>query len=146
LEQATSDTADVGEIAPSLDPQAYAEAFNQVQRYITAGDLYQVNLTFKQQFQVTGDPIDLYRRLRMWQPVAHGGLVRGADFHVLSRSPELFIDIHGGKIVMRPMKGTAARGTSPAADTAQRDDLRADTKNRAENLMIVDLMRNDMSR
>lgn len=146
LQREAVEAAEASKIRSSLDQDSYRKAFEQVQRYISAGDLYQVNLTLKQQFQVTGDPAHLYRQLRIRQPVAHGGLLRGTDFHVLSLSPELFIDISDGNMVMRPMKGTAARGTSAAADTARREHLHADAKNRAENLMIVDLMRNDMSR
>lgn len=130
----------------SMSPDAYFAALARIQAYIAAGDLYQVNLTFKRRLRVRGDPLALYRRLRRRQPVAHGGLIRAPDFHILSLSPELFVEVNDGDVTMRPMKGTAPRGADAAADAHQRRRLQRDAKNRAENVMIVDLMRNDLSR
>lgn len=133
-------------IASSMTREQYLEAFARVQNYIADGDVYQVNLTLKQRFHMQGCPIALYRRLRRRQPVAHGGLVQAPDFHVLSLSPELFLTVRGDHATMRPMKGTAPRGDTAASDRRHRLQLQGDIKNRAENLMIVDLMRNDLGR
>lgn len=113
---------------------------------IAAGDAYQVNLTFPIRFRFAGHPLALYAALRAKQPVAHGGVVALGESTVLSVSPELFVSVEGGRAVTRPMKGTAARGTDVAADCEARERLAADPKQRAENLMIVDLLRNDLSR
>ena len=117
-----------------------------VKTLIEAGDAYQVNLTFPIRFHCAGDPLALYAALRARQPVAHGGVVALGESTVLSVSPELFVSVEGGHVVTRPMKGTAARGADAAADCEARARLAADPKERAENLMIVDLLRNDLSR
>lgn len=122
---------------------AKAEA---VKALIAAGDVYQVNLTFPIQFRYQGDPLALYAALRARQPVAHGGVVALGDSTVLSLSPELFVSVHEGHIAARPMKGTAARGVGEAADREAARRLANDPKQRAENLMIVDLLRNDLSK
>jgi len=134
------------DIAPSLDEAAYARAFSRVEELIAAGDTYQVNLTFKARFRLEGDPVALYRTLAASQPAAYGALIRAADHWVLSRSPELFVARKGDRLSARPMKGTIRRGRTLEEDAAQRAALAADPKNRAENLMIVDLIRNDLAR
>ncbi len=93
-----------------------------------------------------GDPLDLYRALRKRQPVAYGGVVALGDETVVSLSPEVFFEAHGRAIRARPMKGTAQRGVMPTEDMARAQYLVEDEKSRAENLMIVDLLRNDLSR
>ena len=113
---------------------------------IAAGDVYQVNLTFPIHFDYGGDPLALYGAMRARQPVTYGGMIRLDDLAVLSVSPELWIDVRAGIAATRPMKGTAARGADAAADRAAAADLAADPKQRAENLMIVDLLRNDLAR
>ncbi|MGD8811068.1 MAG: aminodeoxychorismate synthase component I, partial [Gammaproteobacteria bacterium] len=130
----------------SVDRAEYLSRFERAKRYIADGDVYQVNLTFPQRFRYTGDPLALYRALRRRQPVRHGALIAADDFHVLSFSPELFLDVRDGVAAMRPMKGTIARGRTPEEDSAQAAFLKADAKSRAENLMILDLMRNDLGR
>ncbi len=117
-----------------------------VKALIADGDAYQVNLTFPIKFRYDGAPLALYAALRARQPVAHGGLVALGDCTVLSVSPELFVSVSGRDVVTRPMKGTTARGGDEAADLAARQRLLDDPKQRAENLMIVDLLRNDLSR
>ncbi|RME68602.1 MAG: aminodeoxychorismate synthase, component I, partial [Alphaproteobacteria bacterium] len=97
-------------------------------------------------FAVGGDPAALYARLRRAQRARHGAFICTGDWTVLSFSPELFFARDGDRLTCRPMKGTLARGLDAAADRAQRARLAADPKNRAENLMIVDLMRNDLAR
>ncbi len=130
----------------SITRAEYLRALARVKDYILAGDVYQINLTFKYLFNFAGDPLSLYDELRRKQRVAHGAVIHGEDFDVLSLSPELFISVREGKILAKPMKGTARRRPTAALDAAERDWLRGDEKSRAENLMIVDLLRNDLSR
>ena len=130
----------------TLDRETYLSKFRQVKNYIAAGDVYQVNLTFKHRFRYVGDPVALYGELRRRQRVPHGALIAADDFHVLSFSPELFLRCREGTAEMRPMKGTMARGRTPKEDAAHAAFLRTDGKSRAENLMILDLMRNDLGR
>lgn len=129
-----------------LDEAGHAAAVQRVFDYLHAGDAYQVNLTFPIRFRYAGDPLALYGALRASQPVAHGGIVATGAASILSVSPELFVETAGGQAMTRPMKGTAARGVDAASDKAAKAALRADPKQRAENLMIVDLLRNDLSR
>jgi para-aminobenzoate synthetase / 4-amino-4-deoxychorismate lyase len=126
--------------------ESYRKAFARVHAYLAAGDVYQVNLTLRYLFDFEGDAVALYLDLRRRQRVGHGAVIWAPDFHVLSLSPELFIRLDGRHASVRPMKGTAARGNSPEEDARQRTWLAGDEKSRAENLMIVDLMRNDLGR
>lgn len=134
-------------MSPLVSRAEYAAAFARVKAYIAAGDVYQVNLTFPLSAETTAPARALYSGLRAGQSVGHGCLIETGDFAVLSRSPELFfsVDAHG-RATARPMKGTAPRGATPAEDDALAEGLRLSEKNRAENLMIVDLLRNDLSR
>jgi para-aminobenzoate synthetase / 4-amino-4-deoxychorismate lyase len=136
----------LGALAHSWDATSYLQRFEEVQNKIRAGDIYQLNLTFKAKFNLQGSPLALYRDLRLKQRVAYGGLVDTGDATILSSSPELFIEQEGRVIATRPMKGTAPRAGTQAADEDVRRALSKDIKNRAENLMIVDLMRNDLGR
>ena len=113
---------------------------------IGAGDVYQVNLTFPIRFHYAGEALSLYAALRTRQPVAHGGVAALEDRVVLSVSPELWVETQGDRATTRPMKGTSARGQDACADALARESLAADPKQRAENLMIVDLLRNDLAR
>lgn len=138
---------------PMISQAAYAEAFDQVKAYIAAGDCYQINLTFPMKSNLrTGTALGLYGALRMRQSVGYGAFVdlaaEGANVPVLiSRSPELFVRTDaGGRIESRPMKGTAPRDPDPVRDAELAEDLRGSEKGRAENLMIVDLLRNDIAR
>jgi para-aminobenzoate synthetase/4-amino-4-deoxychorismate lyase len=133
-------------LAFGLDETGHAEAVQRVLDYLHAGDAYQVNQTFPVRFRYRGDPLALYGALRASQPVVHGGMVATGEASILSVSPELFIETSGGRAITRPMKGTAARGVGAEADEAAKAVLHADPKQRAENLMIVDLLRNDLSR
>ncbi|WP_044026676.1 aminodeoxychorismate synthase component I [Ruegeria sp. TM1040] len=140
--------AGVGETTARWDAARYTEAFDRVKSYIGAGDIYQANLTFPIDAQVWGGAEALYAALAARQPVGHGALVRQDGLPtILSRSPELFFRTSSdGVIETRPMKGTQPRSLDPREDSRRRDFLRSDEKNRAENLMIVDLLRNDISR
>ena len=133
-------------LRPVWDFEDYERRFNACRDYIAAGDVYQINLTFPLFGRWRGAPIDLYRALRARQPVALGGIVAFGGHMILSLSPENFFSTQGGKIVARPMKGTAPRGATPQEDRALAEALARDEKNRAENLMIVDLLRNDIGR
>ncbi len=124
----------------------YVSRFARVQEMIRSGDIYQMNLTFKARFALTGSPLAFYRDMRQRQRVAYGGIVDTGAATVLSASPELFIEQHERIIETRPMKGTASRAGREDADIEQRRILSTDVKQRAENLMIVDLMRNDLGR
>jgi len=128
------------------DRAAHAGKVGRILELIRAGDLYQANLTFPLRFDYPGDPLALYGALRTRQPVAHGGVVALGDATVLSVSPELFVQVCGEAATVRPMKGTVARGGDLRADRSAREALAADPKQRAENLMIVDLLRNDLAR
>ena len=132
---------------PMITQGDYQAAFARVAAWIAAGDAYQVNLTFPMAARWSGDPRGLYATLRGRQPVPHGGLADlGAGPVVLSCSPELFLQVADGAVETRPMKGTAPRHPDPARDAALAAGLRASDKGQAENLMIVDLLRNDLSR
>lgn len=133
-------------LTPAWSESAYAERFRQCRDYIFAGDVYQINLTFPLHGRYAGDPLALYRALRKRQPVAYGGVVALGEETVVSLSPEVFFEAQGRAIRARPMKGTAQRGVLPTEDMARAQYLVEDEKSRAENLMIVDLLRNDLSR
>lgn len=128
------------------DQAAYESRFSAVQDKIRAGDIYQLNLTFKARFRLEGSPLTFYRDMRQRQRVAYAGIVDTGEVTVLSASPELFIEKQERIVATRPMKGTAPRAGTPEADAEARRILSSDVKQRAENLMIVDLMRNDLGR
>lgn len=136
----------VSEPAVAISRDAYRNAVRRVLVHIRAGDIYQANYTVRARAAFVGLPFDLFRTLQAAAPVPHAAYLDGGDFHVVSLSPELFLRRRGGMIESRPMKGTAPRGPSWAADEAARLILAADEKNQAENVMIVDLMRNDLGR
>lgn len=141
-----AERAKISDLKLSWTRPQYDRAFASVEDYIAAGDVYQINLTLKYHFAFEGDPVALYAALRRKQRVAHGALIHTPDFDVLSLSPELFFRREGKHISTRPMKGTAPRGRTPREDARLRTWLAMDEKQRAENLMIVDLLRNDLGR
>ncbi len=138
--------AGVAECIPSLDAERYAGNVEQIKRWIVSGDCYQINFTFSLGFRLYGHPLALYAGLRERQPVRYGAYLAMPDETLLSFSPELFFERRGGRVVTRPMKGTAPRGVAPVDDEVQRAALLASEKERAENIMIVDLLRNDLGR
>jgi para-aminobenzoate synthetase/4-amino-4-deoxychorismate lyase len=138
--------ARAGTPQPLLDEAGYDAAFARVAQLIAAGDIYQANLTFAAAIPFAGDPLALYARLRTQSRAGYGALIDTGERRFLSLSPELFFALERGTLRCRPMKGTACRGDTPDADRALAAALAADPKQRAENLMIVDLMRNDLSR
>ncbi|MHA6266371.1 aminodeoxychorismate synthase component I [Aliiroseovarius sp. CAU 1755] len=136
------------DLRPDWSDARYATAFQRVHDYICAGDTYQVNLTFPIHGTASGRPQAIYAALAGLQPVRHGVLVEAEGLPtILSRSPELFFRTNAiGQIETRPMKGTQPRSADPIEDARRVQFLRSDEKNQAENLMIVDLLRNDISR
>ncbi len=141
-------TVELSALRPRWSEREYETAFATVHDYIGAGDIYQANLTFPMDATYTGDIRDLYAALEARQPVGHGALVEQEGLpSLLSRSPELFFRTDArGHIETRPMKGTQPRSDDPTEDARRKAWLADDEKNRAENLMIVDLLRNDISR
>jgi para-aminobenzoate synthetase/4-amino-4-deoxychorismate lyase len=139
--------AGVAGIEASVSEEQFTAAIGHIRELIAAGDTYQVNYTYRLRFDAFGPVAVLYSRLRARQPVPYGALVTlpggGA---LLSLSPELFVRHEDGILLTRPMKGTAPASGNDATDAQRARDLAADTKNRAENLMIVDLLRNDLGR
>jgi para-aminobenzoate synthetase/4-amino-4-deoxychorismate lyase len=139
--------AGVANVTPSVTRDEFDAAIERVHEALRDGESYQINYTYRLHFDVFGPPLALYRRLRARQPVAFAALIALPDARwVVSLSPELFVEQHRGRIAARPMKGTAARSPDPLVDAQRAAELGADPKNRAENVMIVDLLRNDLGR
>ena len=136
----------IGALQPELDEARHAAQFAEVKALIAAGDLYQVNLSFRAAAKVAGDPLALYAGLRARSRAGWGAVVATGETTILSLSPEMFFALDAGRLTAKPMKGTARREGDAAADARAAQGLRDDPKQRAENLMIVDLMRNDLSR
>ncbi len=129
------------------DPARYAELIAECQAAIVRGDAYQLCLTNRIDVDVQVDPASTYLALRASSPSHHGGFLRFGDVALLSASPEQFLLVEpDGVVSTKPMKGTRPRSEDPATDRALRAELLASEKERAENLMIVDLMRNDLGR
>jgi len=141
-----ADGAWIGSPRPRISRGAYDAAHARVQALIAAGDIYQANLSFRADIAVQGHPLALYARLRQNARAGWGGIAHDGHNWLLSLSPELFFLSDGASVEARPMKGTAPRGRDAAEDEAFAAALAADPKERAENLMIVDLIRNDLSR
>ncbi|MEM9913238.1 MAG: aminodeoxychorismate synthase component I [Pseudomonadota bacterium] len=141
-------SAHMDEFRPGWSATRYNRAFDGLHEFIKAGDIYQANLTLPVDIRTKGTPEALYRALCDHQPVRLGALITQEDGPaILSRSPELFFSTDmSGRIETRPMKGTQPRSPDPREDEDRRRFLASDEKNRAENLMIVDLLRNDISR
>ena len=141
--------AGVAAICANVEQSEFTQALQRIHDYIVAGDTYQVNYTYRLRFDAFGSPLALYARLRARQPVPYGALVMLPDGGaLLSLSPELFVRHMQGELTARPMKGTApaAPPEQAAENTRRASALAKDPKNRAENLMIVDLLRNDIGR
>lgn len=131
---------------PGLERQDFDAAIARIHEAIAAGDCYQINYTAQFTGRRLGDADALFAALRRAQPGGYVACMDSGDEQVLSVSPELFFDWDGERILTRPMKGTAPRGATPAQDAANVQAMRDSPKERAENVMIVDLLRNDVSR
>jgi para-aminobenzoate synthetase/4-amino-4-deoxychorismate lyase len=139
--------AGIADLRSNVDEAAFTNAIERIRDYIAAGDTYQVNYTYRLRFDAFGSIYALYARLRERQPVPYGALIGLPDGRaVLSLSPELFVRHDAGRLLARPMKGTAPSSGDQDLDAVRSSALAADPKNRAENLMIVDLLRNDLGR
>lgn len=136
----------IGPLEPQISLGDYDRAFARLQDAIRAGDIYQANLTFPLAGPYRGDPLALYAAIRPAAAAGYGGVLHDGSHWLLSFSPELFFTLHEGAARVKPMKGTRPRGRDGAEDRALREELAASPKDRAENLMIVDLMRNDLGR
>jgi para-aminobenzoate synthetase/4-amino-4-deoxychorismate lyase len=136
----------IGRVAPRITRGDYEAAVEHVLDLIRAGDIYQANLTFRADVPFSGNPLAIHARLRRTARAGYGGFVWTGRQAIVSHSPELFFALRGRDVMARPMKGTAARLADVAADARAARELATDPKQRAENLMIVDLIRNDLSR
>jgi len=143
-EPADPDFVVTGEIESSLSLDAYRQAFAQVQDYIRAGDCYQVNLAMRFAAPCLGHPWALYLALRARNPAPFSAWLNFPFGQVLSSSPERFLCVRDGLVETRPIKGTRPRSDDPGEDARQQAELSGSAKDRAENLMIVDLLRNDL--
>ena len=145
-EQGGPGPAALGPLDPALSAGGYGAAFTRLQEAIAAGDIYQANLTFPLAGSYRGDPLALYAKARPAAGAGYGGVLFDGTHWLLSFSPELFFATRGGAALVKPMKGTRSRGRDAAEDARLKAELEASEKDRAENLMIVDLLRNDLSR
>lgn len=141
-------TRDIPDLAfePSWSETDYLSRFSKVQQYLRSGDCYQVNLTFPMYAQSEASPTQIYAAFRRRQPGRYGAIVSLGGADIVSFSPELFFERRGENMRMRPMKGTRPRKGNAVEDAAILAEMQAEPKSRAENLMIVDLLRNDLSR
>lgn len=133
-------------LALNMTNEAYKDRIARIKSYIRNGDTYQVNFTLKYHFNYQGSPLALYRKLRDSQSVEFGAFLNFPEYGVLSLSPELFVRKQGTHLESKPMKGTFPRGATPAEDEQIIAHMKSDQKTRSENVMIVDLLRNDLSR
>ena len=133
-------------VTSNFSKDGYLRAVERVIDYIYAGDVFQVNLSQRLLAAARDDSVALYRRLRRCNPAPFAGYFDLGEFQILSASPERFLQVLDGEVETRPIKGTRPRTGDPAADRAAEAELLASEKDRAENVMIVDLMRNDLAR
>lgn len=131
---------------PSITLDGYREGFDSIREYIRNGHTYQVNLTYRLRATIKADPLAIFTRLMADHEMPYAAFVDTGTWAICSASPELFFRLEGDVIESRPMKGTAARGLWPADDRQKAADLRSSEKERAENVMIVDMVRNDLGR
>jgi para-aminobenzoate synthetase component 1 len=130
----------------TLDRPGYLAAARRAIEYIHAGDCFQVNLSQRLLHAATLEPMQLYSRLREGNPAPFAGYFDFGDFVLVSASPERFLRVEDGQVETRPIKGTRPRGATPEEDQRQREELLQSAKDRAENVMIIDLLRNDLGR
>jgi para-aminobenzoate synthetase/4-amino-4-deoxychorismate lyase len=145
-DRAAGGPASIGPLEPQLSTGGYLEAFATLQEAIRAGDIYQANLTMPLAGPARGDPLALYAAIRPEAGAGYGGAIFDGSHWLLSFSPELFFSLKGRAAKVKPMKGTRPRGRTDEEDGALAAELATSVKDKAENLMIVDLMRNDLSR
>ncbi len=136
----------LGDFVPSISQSEYGQAIQRIKQYINAGDTYQVNYTLRLGISFGGDPWNLFLAMVRAQPSGYSAWVDTGRLAVCSASPELFFQLDGDCLTCKPMKGTVKRGRSLAEDESLAEWLRHSEKNRAENVMIVDMIRNDLGR
>lgn len=145
-ERADTPTASLSELRVDLERARYGQDFERIQAYLRAGDTYQVCHSLRARAQLRGSPAALFEQLRARQRTAYSALIASGDYTILSLSPELFFRKTAGKILLKPMKGTLRAAPSEAENAALAQAMRCDEKTLAENVMIVDLLRNDVGR
>ena len=145
-EMQTTDAGTVTDLTLSESFESYQKSIAQIKDYIEAGDTYQVNFTMRYNGGFHGSPRCLYSQLRSQQRVNYAAYIETEEWAILSLSPELFFRKEGRNVMMKPMKGTAPRGRTLEEDQVNADTLRNSEKERSENLMIVDLLRNDLGK
>jgi para-aminobenzoate synthetase component I len=145
-ELAPQHTVPFSGVSSNLSPEAYRAMIRRAVEYIHEGDVFQVNLAQRLMCPATAPSLDLYLRLRERNPAPYAGYLDLGDCQVASASPECFLSVRDGFVETRPIKGTRGRSLLPEADLFAGDELHQSEKDRAENVMIVDLMRNDLSR
>ena len=131
---------------PDVSREQYDESINRVHSYLRAGDTYQVNYTFRMNSNFVGDAWSMFIDMQRAQRGAYAAYIETDDFAICSASPELFFSLDGDHLISRPMKGTAKRGLTVAEDDQACVELSRSVKNQSENIMIVDMIRNDMGR
>ena len=137
--------ATAAELAADDDKQSYLEKIKKAQQHIAQGDVYQLCLTTRLRGNYVGDPLSFFLRLRKQHPAPYAAFMRIGSKTIVSISPELFVSVHNGRVISSPIKGTRRRSSDQEQDRRLIEELGADPKERAENLMIVDLIRNDLS-
>jgi para-aminobenzoate synthetase component 1 len=145
-DDANGGTFEAGPLASRTPPSVYLQQVQRVLDYVAAGDIFQANLSHRLEGPFEGDAFALYRRLTAANPAPFSAYLEGDGFAIASVSPERFLKLAGRDVTARPIKGTRARGTDASQDALAHSELQASVKDRAENLMIVDLMRNDLGR
>ncbi|MFO8142257.1 MAG: aminodeoxychorismate synthase component I [Marinobacter sp.] len=130
---------------PRQSPEGFKNSVSKIRDYIEAGDCYQTNLSQEFEGQYEGNPWQAFQALAQANPTPYSGFIRAGDASIMSVSPERFLEIHGRTVNTSPIKGTRPRGSTPESDHAYAAELEASEKDLAENLMIVDLLRNDLS-
>lgn len=145
-EATTADFKVTSPVTPNMDAAAYGQAFRRIQHYIHEGDCYQVNLAQRFSAQAEGDGWAAYQTLRKQSPAPFAAFLNLPGAQVLSASPERFLQVSNKQVLTQPIKGTRPRHADPVQDKAYAEELLASSKDRAENLMIVDLLRNDIGK
>ena len=146
LLESYSKTSSFLKIQPEIDESRYTSDLKKVHEFIHDGDVYQINYSFRNTVEVSESPFDLFKRLEAEHPVPYSCFFDCGDRQLISMSPELFLESHGRDLITEPMKGTCSRALTLSADKNVQEHLHNDLKTRAENVMIVDLMRNDIGR
>lgn len=146
VESASETAAAITSVEASITKESYLSRIHQIREWIAQGEVYQINSTFPLHVNIKGDPAQLFRQIATRHPVAHAAFIEDEGRTILSFSPELFLERTGSTLITRPMKGTAPRSSDPETDRQLGEALHKSEKNRAENLMIVDLLRNDLGR